>query len=87
MFSEIKIARVESFTTRVKLHPEKGLITILAIETKMAPADIARLLNMQKQGPPISIIIGSDQLLFDLEITSSAVPAVLPLSGEAPNGA
>lgn len=76
MQSEIKIAHVDSFSTRVRLHPDKGLITTLSIEVKMTPPDIARILNMQKQGAPITIIIGSDQLLFDLDIKSSATPVL-----------
>lgn len=71
MHSEIKINEVKNIITKVRLEREGSLITTLSIEAKLQPADIARLLNMQKQGAPIIVIIGSEQLMFDLDISPS----------------
>ena len=81
MHSEIKISEVKSIITKVRLNPEGSLITTLSIEAKLQPADIARLLNMQKQGAPITVSIGSDQLMFDLDITPSK-PQIYSAEGE-----
>lgn len=73
MQSEIKIDHLDSISIKVRLHPVSGQITTLSIEAKMSPSDIARLLNMQKQGAPISVVIGTDQFLLDLDIKPAAI--------------
>lgn len=73
MKSEVTITDIRSITTKVKLYPEQGLITTLSIDAHLQPADIARILNMQKQGAPLNMTIGSEQLMFDLDIAVSQI--------------
>jgi len=58
-------------------HEEKGMITVLKVETKLQPGEIARILNFRRQGASLNITLGSDQLMFDLvvEATEIDVPA------------
>jgi len=81
MHSIITISQVLNITTKVRLARDQGLSTTLSIEAKLQPADIARLLNMQKQEAPITVSIGSDQLMFDLDITPSK-PQIYSAEGE-----
>lgn len=69
---EIKTA-INELTTKVKRSSSGGLITNLSIDLRLQPADIARILNMQKQDAPLYIIIGSEQLLFDLDISVAEI--------------
>lgn len=58
-------------------HEEKGMLTVLKIETRLQPGEIARILNMRRQGAALKLTLGSDQLMFDLvvEATKIDVPA------------
>ena len=68
---EIKIRcdMVSNISARSKFDPDTGdqLIT-LSIETYMAPATLARILNLQKQRVPFYFELGSNQATMDLEL-------------------
>jgi len=52
---------------------EKGMLTVLKIETKLQPGEIARILNMRRQGASLNLTLGTDQLMFDLEINATRI--------------
>ena len=72
---EIK-AGINELTTKVKRSGNGGIITNLSLDLRLQPADIARILNMQKQDAPLYIIIGSEQLMFDLDIKVAEIQIV-----------
>ena len=64
---EIKIEGITDIQAAVKLD-DLGLKTVLKFDTRIAPQVLARILNLQKQGCPITMLISSDQAAMDLEI-------------------
>lgn len=53
--------------------PEKGMVTMLKVATQLQPGDVARILNMRRQGAPLTMSIGTDQLMFDLVIEATKI--------------
>ena len=51
----------------------KGMVTVLKVATKLQPGEVARILNMRRQGAPLTMAIGTDQLMFDLEIKATEI--------------
>lgn len=66
--AEIIVPTIYAITMKCKKDKELGLITTLSFDTKMAPGDVARLLNMYRQDSPMELTITSSQLMFDLDI-------------------
>ena len=66
--AQVTIDHVDELSTRVKRDNNGTLITTLLIDAKIQPSEIARILNMVKQGAPLTITIGSDQLMMDLQM-------------------
>lgn len=52
---------------------DKGMVTVLKVATKLAPGEVARILNMRRQGAPLTMAIGSEQLMFDLEVNATKI--------------
>ena len=52
---------------------DKGMVTVLKVSTKLQPGEVARILNMRRQGAPLTMAIGTDQLMFDLEIKATGI--------------
>jgi hypothetical protein len=63
---EILIGDVSNLVTRTKATPE--LITTIQFDAKVLPASIARLVNLQRQGAPLLVVISSPQAIMDLDI-------------------
>jgi hypothetical protein len=51
----------------------KGMVTVLKVATKLAPGEVARILNMRRQGAPLTMAIGSEQLMFDLVVEATKI--------------
>ena len=73
MKAEITAQQVEIFSITQTFPEDKGMITVLKVATKLPPAAVARLLNMRRQGATITMTIGSDQLMFDLEVKHTEI--------------
>lgn len=52
---------------------DKGMITVLKVATKLQPGEVARILNMRRQGAPLTMAIGSEQLMFDLVVEATKI--------------
>jgi len=52
---------------------DKGMVTMLKVATQLQPGEVARILNMRRQGAPLTMAIGTDQLMFDLEIKATGI--------------
>lgn len=64
---EIVIADISKLVTRTRY--EEGFITTIQFDARsLHPASIARLLNLQRQGAPLLVTIGSPQATMDLII-------------------
>lgn len=63
---EILIGEVSNLITRTKATPE--LVTTIQFDAKIQPASIARLVNLQRQGAPLLVTMGSPQAIMDLDI-------------------
>ena len=63
---EIVISDITRLATKTKL--EEGLVTTIQFDAKVPVASIARLLNLQRQGAPLLVTIGSPQATMDLNI-------------------
>jgi len=64
----VTIDQVDELSTNSKRDRNGTLITTLSINAKIQPSEIARILNMVKQGAPLTLTIGSDQLMMDLQM-------------------
>jgi len=53
--------------------PGKGMVTMLKVATQLKPGEVARILHMQLQGAPLAMAIGTDQLMFDLEVKPTEI--------------
>lgn len=53
--------------------PEEGMVTVLKVATKLQPGEVARILNMRRQGAPLTMAIGSEQLMFDLVVEATKI--------------
>lgn len=69
--AQVTIDQVDELATRTKRDNNGTLITTLLIHAKIQPSEIARILNIVKQGAPLTITIGSDQLMMDLQMQVS----------------
>ena len=66
---EIKFNAVEKVGIKTKLDEEnKELIGTITVEGLINPSQVARLLNLQKTGAPLFMLIGSDQAMMDLSV-------------------
>ena len=63
---EILIGDVSNLSTRTKSTPE--VVTTIKFDAKVPPANIARILNLQRQGAPLLVAISSPQAIMDLAI-------------------
>jgi len=63
---KILISQITNLTTKTKL--KGGLLTTIQFEAKVNPQSIARVLNLQRQGAPLLVTIGSPQASMDLFI-------------------
>jgi hypothetical protein len=63
---EILIGDVSNLVTRTKASPK--LITTIQFEANVPPANIARLINLQRQGAPLLVVISSPQAIMDLDV-------------------
>lgn len=52
---------------------DKGMVTVLKVATKLQPGEVARILNMRRQGAPLTMAIGSEQLMFDLVVEATKI--------------
>jgi hypothetical protein len=68
---------VEIVSITQSFPEDKGMVTVLEVATKLQPGEVARILNMRRLGAPLTMTIGTDQLMFDLvvEATKIDVPA------------
>lgn len=69
---EILFHNVDNLTTKTR-YGDAGMITTIKFDSKVAPSSIARLLNLQRQGAPIMVTIGSIQAVMDLKIDEHEV--------------
>ena len=63
---------------------DKGMVTVLKVATKLQPGEVARILNMRRQGAPLTMAIGSEQLMFDLEVKATEIDIALKTPEEWP---
>ena len=49
------------------------MVTVLKVATRLQPGEVARILNMRRQGAPLTMAIGSEQLMFDLEVKATEI--------------
>jgi len=63
---EIMLGEISNVVTRTKATPK--LITTIQFEAQVPPANIARLVNLQRQGTPLLATISSPQAVMDLAI-------------------
>jgi hypothetical protein len=64
---EILIGDISNLVTRTKATPE--IITTIQFDAKVPPANIARLINLQRQGAPILVVISCPQAIMDLDVS------------------
>jgi hypothetical protein len=60
--------RVDQIKTGVQLNDDQELIATFQFQSKVHPADIARVLNLQKTRVPMTCTISSNQAELDLRI-------------------
>ncbi len=65
---EIFIPEITRLTTKTKVE-EGILITTVQFEARMPVASVARVLNLQRQGVPLTACIESPQAAMDLEFS------------------
>lgn len=63
---EITSRNVQKLQLATKVDDEGDLMVKVSVESKLHPGDIARLLNLQKNGAPLFFSIGSQQAQLDL---------------------
>ena len=63
---EIMIGEVTKLITRTKM--DDGLTTTLQFDAKVPVHNIARILNLQRQGIPLIVTVTSPQAQMDLNI-------------------
>ena len=63
---EILISDITKLTTKTKF--EWGMMTTVQFDAPIPVANIARILNLQRQGAPLLISISSPQATMDLSI-------------------
>ena len=64
---EIMIPEITGLSTRTKFD-DNGQVTTIQFNTKIHPASLARILNLQRQGAPLLATIASPQATMDLYI-------------------
>lgn len=66
---EVKLTSVSKLKTSTKYDEDNHeLVTTVQAEVGVHPVVLARILNLQKQGAPLYMIIGSQQAVMDLEL-------------------
>lgn len=63
---EVTSKNVQKLQLATKVDDEGDLTVKVSVESKLHPGDIARLLNLQKNGAPLFFSIGSQQAQLDL---------------------
>lgn len=71
---EVLISDISELRTKTRLD-EQGQITTVQFDAKIKPALIARILNLQRQGAPLLVSIGSPQATMDLDINEYSAHA------------
>jgi hypothetical protein len=69
---EILIVDIKELKIRTRLE-ETGLTTTIQFDGKIPPSSIARILNLQRQGAPLLVSIGSPQATMDLDMVESNI--------------
>jgi len=64
---KVSIPQVNEVKVTTKCD-EDGLVSIVQLEARLSPSDVARLLNLQAKSAPIYCEIGSNQAMLDLVI-------------------
>lgn len=65
---KVSIPHVEGVKVSTK-SDEVGLVSVIQIEARISPSDIARILNLEGKMPaPIYCVIGSTQAAMDLVV-------------------
>ena len=65
---EIVIPEINKIATRTRIEGEDGLVTTIQFCARIPAAPIARLVNLQRQGAPLYVIIGSNQAMMDIAL-------------------
>ncbi len=65
---EIEVDNITDIQASVKVD-ELGLKTILKIETRIPPQELARILNLSRQGAPIHMLLVAETAQTDLQFT------------------
>jgi hypothetical protein len=65
---EILIPEVKKLTTKTKVE-DGELVTVFQFEARVRVASLARLLNLQRQGVPLTASIESPQAAMDLDFS------------------
>jgi hypothetical protein len=81
---EILIGDISNLVTRTKASPE--LITTIQFDAKIPPANIARLINLQRQGAPILVAVSSPQAVMDLDLLEYSESKQTPAPGSENHG-
>lgn len=68
---EIFISDISKITTKTRVD-DGILVTAIQFEARVPVPSIARLLNLQRQGAPISAMIGSPQASMDLQFSETS---------------
>lgn len=75
---EILIPDITKLTTSTRLDPD--LVTTIKFDCKVQVASLARILNLQRQGAPLMVIVSSPQVVMDLAITEDTYQGNLPFA-------
>lgn len=63
---DILIGEVSNLVTKTRASPE--IITQIQFDAKVPPVNIARLINLQRQGAPLLVSISCPQAVMDLGV-------------------
>ena len=63
---EIVMSNISRLATKTRF--DEVLVTTIQFDAKIQPAHIARILNLQRQGLPLLVTIGTPQAAMDLSI-------------------
>ncbi len=74
---EILVPDISKLSTRTKVD-DGVLTTQIQFEARVPVANIARILNLQRQGAPIMATIGSAQATMDLFVQEDTGQQALP---------
>ena len=81
---EILIGEVSNLVTRTKATPK--IITTIQFDATGPPANIARLINLQRQGAPLLVSISCPQAIMDLDVIEDKGSKETPAPGSEDHG-